>query len=265
MGIKGMGENDFIQIEVDNSLAVMTINHPPVNTLNTEILDQLNEIIEKLVQNTDIRVAIITGKGEKFFVAGADIKQFPELDADSGKALVTHGQKILHRLSECHFPVICAVNGFAIGAGCELALACDLRIAATNAKFGLPEVGLGIIPGYGGTQRLAKLVGVGKAKELIFSGELISAEEAYRIGLVERLVPVGEAVQSAKLLAQQIAKQAPLAVQQAKCAIERGANMSLQEGLELESILFSQLCNTEDKNEGANAFLEKRTANFKRK
>lgn len=265
MSEKVIEEKQFFQVEVEDSLAILTIDHPPVNTLNPEILDQLDEIFNQLAQNPDIRVAILTGQGEKAFVAGADIKQFPELDEKAGKALAAHGQEILNKISQLPFPVICAINGFALGAGCELSLACDIRIASKNAKFGLPEVGLGIIPGYGGTQRLAKLVGIGKAKELIFSGELISAEEAYRIGLVERLVPVGESLNSAKELANQIAKKGPIAVQKAKQAIEQGSSMSIQEGLKLEAMLFSQLCETEDKNEGARAFLEKRTPNFKRK
>ncbi|MEX2460986.1 MAG: enoyl-CoA hydratase-related protein [Paenibacillaceae bacterium] len=257
--------NGLVHVVLEDSLAVITLNHPPVNALNTEVLEELNSILDGLSQKTEIRVAVITGAGEKVFVAGADIKQFPDLDEASGKALSLHGQGIFNKISQLNIPVICAVNGFALGGGCELALACDIRVAAMNAKFGLPEVGLGIIPGYGGTQRLARLVGAGKAKELIFSGEAISAEEAYRLGLVEKLVPVGEALQTAKDLARTISSKGPIAVQNAKKAIDLGLGMSLPEGMQLEASLFGGLCATEDKNEGVKAFFEKRSANFQGK
>jgi len=255
----------LVNFEVEGSLAIVTINNPPVNALNAEVMEELNGTLDRLAEKRECRVVIITGAGEKAFVAGADIRQFPELDEITGKSMVLYGQAIFNRISQMNIPVICAVNGYVLGGGCELALACDIRIAAMNAKFGFPEVGLGIIPGYGGTQRLARLVGSGKAKEMIFSGETLSAEEAYRIGMAEKLVPVGEALQAAKDLAKKIMSQGPMAVEKAKQAIDLGLDMGLQKGLQLEADLFGQLCTTEDKNEGAKAFLEKRSPNFEGK
>lgn len=254
--------NQFVKVEYEASVAVITIDRPPVNALNTPLLEQLKTVLDDLARKDDVRAVIVTGAGEKAFVAGADIKQFPELNEESGKALTLFGQGVIQQLSDLKAPVICAINGFALGGGCEVALACDIRIAAANAKLGLPEVTLGIIPGYGGTQRLARLVGEGKAKELIFSGEAISAEEAYRIGLVEQLVPAGEALQAAKALAGTIAMRGPVAVQKAKISITQGLGMTLQDGLRMEASLFGELCETEDKNEGAKAFLEKRAPKF---
>lgn len=251
-----------IQLHVEEQIAVLEMNNPPVNALSSIVLAELSKVIDHLEESKDIRVAIITGVGPKFFVAGADIKQFPSLDEVSGKELITYGRKIFDRIADLNIPVICAVNGLALGGGCELALACDIRIASPNAKFGFPEVGLGIFPGYGGTQRLPRLVGIGKAKEIIFSGEPIKAEEAYRIGLVEKLAPEGESLQVAKDLAGKIISKAPIAVSMAKKVMNQGIEMALQEGLELESNYFGKLCKTEDKNEGANAFLEKRAPKF---
>jgi enoyl-CoA hydratase len=268
MGVVDMYEvnktliNRLVSLELDGEVAIITINNPPVNAVNSEVMDQLNQIIHHVGELEKVRAAVITGAGERAFVAGADIKQFTDLDESSGKALALFGQSVFEKISNLNIPVICAVNGVALGAGCELALACDIRFAAMNAKFGLPEVSLGIIPGYGGTQRLARLIGSGKAKELIFSGEQISAEEAYRIGLVERVVPAGEALNSSIEFARKIARNAPLATNRAKRAIDIGLNMSLQEGVKFEAALFGQLCKTKDKNEGAAAFLEKRTPKF---
>jgi enoyl-CoA hydratase len=251
-----------IHVQVEEQIAVLEINNPPVNALTSTVFAELSIALDQLGESTDIRAVIITGIGNKFFVAGADIKQFPLLDEVSGKELATYGRKIFDRIADLNIPVLCAVNGLALGGGCELALACDIRIASTTAKFGFPEVGLGIFPGYGGTQRLPRLVGSGKAKEIIFSGEAIKAEEAYRIGLVEKLAPEGESLQVAKELARKIISKAPIAVSTAKAVINQGIEMPLQEGLELESEHFAKLCNTEDKNEGTNAFMEKRAPQF---
>lgn len=252
----------FIHIQIEEQIAVIEINNPPVNALTADVLAELSIAIDELSGSNEVRAAIITGVGNKFFVAGADIKQFPSLDEAAGKQLVKYGRDIFDRLNRLDIPVICAVNGLALGGGCELALACDIRIAAPTAKFGLPEVGLGIIPGYGGTQRLPRLVGEGKAKEMIFSGEPVTAEEAYRIGLVEKLAGEGESVEVAKKLARTILTKGPIAIATAKRVINEGLETTLQEGLELESDGFGQLCKTEDKNEGALAFLEKRTPQF---
>lgn len=260
-----MEELQYINFKIEGKMAVIEINHPPVNVLTDDVLADLSKVISYLENTDELRIAIITGSGSKAFVAGADIKSFPELDEESGIELVAYGRKIFERVAGLSIPTICAVNGFALGGGCELALACDIRVASKNAKFGLPEVGLGILPGYGGTQRLPRLVGPGKAKEMIFTGALVLAEEAYRIGLVEQLAPEGGALPLAKKLAQQILEKAPISVSMAKKAVDEGMEMSLQEGLELETKYFGKLCATEDKNEGTTAFLEKRSPQFKGK
>jgi enoyl-CoA hydratase len=251
-----------IKFYVEEQIAILVLDNPPVNALTSTVLAELSIALDQLDESTDIRAAIITGVGNKFFVAGADIKQFPLLDEVSGKELITYGRKIFDRIADMNIPIVCAVNGLALGGGCELALSCDVRIASANAKFGFPEVGLGIFPGYGGTQRLPRLVGIGKAKEMIFSGDAINAEEAYRIGLVEILTPVGESLQVAKDLASKILSKAPIAVSMAKKVINQGVELPLQVGLELESEHFAKLCNTEDKNEGTKAFMEKRSPQF---
>jgi len=203
---------------------------------------------------------IITGAGEKAFVAGADIKEFPELKRVAGETLCLNGQAVFQKIADLKQPVIAAIDGFALGGGLELALACDFRIATPKSQFGLPEVKLGIIPGYGGTQRLPRLIGSGKAKQLIYSGEFLTADDAYRIGLVEEIAE--SALEKAKEWAQKILKRGPLAVQAAKQAINQGLETSLQLGLELEARLFGEICETEDKNEGVKAFLERREADF---
>ena len=251
-----------VQVIVEEQIAILELNNPPVNALTSTVMAELIVALDQLEEMADLRAAIITGAGNKFFVAGADIKQFPSLTEATGKELITYGRMIFDRIADLKFPVLCAVNGLALGGGCELALACDIRIASANAKFGLPEVGLGIFPGYGGTQRLPRLVGLGKAKEIIFSGEPIKADEAYRIGLVDKLAPEGESLLVAKELAHKIIAKAPMAVSMAKKVMNQGVETSLHEGLELESEFFSKLCGTEDKNEGTQAFLEKRTPQF---
>jgi enoyl-CoA hydratase len=254
-----------VKVELQNDIVIITIDNPPVNALTKEVMMELSESLDNLKEMSHLRVAILTGEGDRFFVAGADIKQFPHLDGESGEELVREGNAIFNKIQRLTFPVLCAVNGMALGGGCELILACDIRIASENAVFGFPEVGLGIIPGYGGTQRLPRLVGGGKAKELIFSGDPISAEEAYRIGLVQRLVPPGKALEETMKLAESIAKRAPLAVAKAKEVINQGMDVTLQEGINLESRASRQLFDTDDKNEGAKAFIDKRKPVFKGK
>ena len=258
-------ETKFVFCEINDGLAVVSINNPPVNALTETVMSELDAIIEELAGNSLVQAIIVTGAGEKAFVAGADIKQFPYLDAATGKELVRQGQQILTKLSSLKQPVIAAVHGFAFGGGCELALACDIRIASENALIGLPEVSLGIIPGYGGTQRLPRLVGPGRAMALICSGDPITAEEAYRIGLVDKVVPTGEDLNAAKAMAGKIMSRGPLAVQAAKRAIHAGLEMTLNEGILLEADLFSGLCTSEDQKEGAAAFLSKRKPDFKGK
>ena len=245
-----------------DGVALVTIDHPPLNALSMELVEQIGQAFDA-VEQSDSQVVVLTGAGDRAFVAGADISQFPGLDDESGMALVRHGQKVYQKIADFSRPVICAVNGYALGGGCELALACDIRVAAENARFGLPEVTLGILPGYGGTQRLPRLVGAGMAKKLILSGEPISAQEAHRIGLAEVLTPPGRALDEAILLARRIIRScAPLAVRYAKAAIDGGADLPLPAALDLEARTFGRLCLTKDKNEGVAAFFEKRKPRF---
>ena len=258
-------ETKTVICEINDGLAVVSINNPPVNALTEAVISDLDTIIGELSGNSSVQVVIVTGAGEKAFVAGADIKQFVNADAASGKTLSRRGQQIFTKLSTLKQPVIAAVHGFALGGGCELAIACDIRIASENAVMGVPEVSLGIIPGYGGTQRLPRLVGSGRAMSMIFTGDPIKAEEALRIVLVDKVVPTGEVLNEAKAMAHKILSRGPLAVQAAKKAVHNGLKMSLEEGIVLEADCFSELCNTEDQKEGANAFLSKRKANFQGK
>lgn len=250
-----------IKLERQESIAVLTLDNPPLNVLTDELLNQLDEAIVEIDQDHEIRAIVLRAAGEKAFAAGADIRQFPSLTKDSGIALVEKGKKIFDKLAGGK-PVVCAVHGLALGAGLELVLACDIRIAEETSKLGLPETGLGILPGYGGTQRLARLVGPGKAKELILSGEILSGTEAYEAGLVEKLVPQGQAFESAVKMAQSIASKAPIAVANAKRAIDEGLELSLGAGQDLETQLFSELAETQDMQEGVKAFTEKRAADF---
>lgn len=256
---------DKVKLSYVDGIALIIIDNPPLNALSKDVIDALSEVFDT-VAKTDVSAVVVTGAGEKSFVAGADISQFPALNEQTGIELVHYGQGVYQKISKFDRPVICAVNGYALGGGCELALACDIRVASENAKFGLPEVTLGILPGYGGTQRLPRLVGKGMAKKLIFSGDPISAQEALRIGLVEILAPAGEALNEAMALARRIRERcAPIAVREIKKVIDDGCAVSLNEGIELEAQAFGRLCATEDKNEGAAAFFEKRKAQFQGK
>lgn len=246
--------------EKEGKIGIITIDAPPVNALDKEVLDELSAIIDGI--DDDIGVVIVNGAGDKAFVAGADIKEFPELGKESGEQLSRRGQSIFQKLADLPQPVIAAIDGFALGGGLELALACDFRIATKKSKLGLPEVTLGILPAYGGTQRLPRLIGTGKAKQMIFSGEPVTAEEALRVGLIEE-VAAESALEDAKAWASKILQRGPLAVQKAKQAVDEGGEMSLSDGLNLEAKFFGDLCETEDKNEGAAAFLERRKPAFK--
>ncbi|MCM3570333.1 enoyl-CoA hydratase/isomerase family protein [Neobacillus mesonae] len=248
----------LVSYEQKGFVYLLTISNPPVNVLTDQLLNDLDDCINEINAKSDCRVLIVTGAGEKAFVAGADIKQFLQLDAEEGSNLVEKGKKIFDKLAHASYPVICAIKGLALGGGLELALACDIRIAERKAKLGLPETGLAILPGYGGTQRLAKLIGPGRAKEMIFTGAPISAEQAYEWGVVERVVPDGESVKEAYTLAEKIVTKGPLAIAKAKQAISYGLDRSLEEGQAFETQCFAELCLTEDMQEGAKAFLEKR-------
>ena len=254
---------DNLLFEVSDKIARITINRANVlNALNRKTLDELGDCLKKARADDDIRVLILTGAGEKAFVAGADINELSQQTPVNGREFTLYGQEIFHRLETLGKPVIAAINGFALGGGCELALACTLRVAARNAKLGQPETKLGIIPGYGGTQRLARLCGKGVAHELILTGEMISAEEALRVGLVNRVVEPGELLATAEAIAKKIIANAPLAVKYAMEAVERGMEMPQEEGLYLEATLFGLCCATQDMREGTRAFLEKRPPKF---
>jgi enoyl-CoA hydratase len=255
-----------ILLEKKNAIAYVTLNRPKVlNALNMATMEELRSAFHDIKNDADIRVAILTGAGEKAFVAGADISELAKQDAVSGKAYAQRGQSVLNLIENLGKPVIACINGFALGGGCELALACTLRLASDNAKLGQPEVKLGLLPGYGGTQRLPRLVGKGPAMQMVLAGEMITAQEAHRIGLVNEVTAAAELIPRAEAIAAKIIANAPLAVQYAMEAVNKGMEMTLAEGLFLEAALFGLCCSTEDKKEGTAAFLEKRPAQFRGK
>jgi enoyl-CoA hydratase/carnithine racemase len=255
-----------ILLEKKNAIAYVTINRPKVlNALNMATMQELGVAFQEIKNDPAIRVAILTGAGEKAFVAGADIGELATQEPVSGKEFALRGQAVLDLIENLGKPVIACINGFALGGGCELALACTMRLASDNAKLGQPEVKLGILPGYGGSQRLPRLVGKGLAMQIILTGEMITAQEAYRIGLVNEVTAVAELIPRAEAIAAKIIGNAPLAVQFAMEAVNKGTEMTLAEGLFLEATLFGLCCATEDKKEGTAAFLEKRAAEFKGK
>jgi enoyl-CoA hydratase len=254
---------DNLLFEVSEQIARITFNRPNVlNALNRKTIDELGDCLKKVRADDAIRVLILTGAGEKAFIAGADINELSQQTPVNGREFTLYGQEIIHRLETLGKPAIAAINGFALGGGCELALACTLRIASRNAKLGQPEVKLGIIPGYGGSQRLPRLCGKGVAHELILTGEMITAEEALRVGLVNRVVESAELLATAEAIAKKIIANAPLAVKYALEAVERGMEMPQEEGLYLEATLFGLCCATQDMREGTRAFLEKRPPKF---
>jgi enoyl-CoA hydratase len=249
-----------------DQVAVITVSRPKVlNALNAATMQELASAFDRVRDDDELRVAILTGEGEKAFVAGADISELASLDAASAVALARRGQAVFSRIEGCGKPVIAAVNGFALGAGCELALACTFRIASESARFALPETHLGLIPGYGGTQRLPRLVGTGYALQMMLTAEMVSSAEAHRIGLVNEIVPAGELLPRAQELASKILSNGPLAVGYALAAVQQGMGMPLAEALAHEAALFGLVCTTEDKSEGTRAFLEKRPAQFRGK
>jgi enoyl-CoA hydratase len=249
--------------EVKDQIARITVNRPQVlNALNRATVGELDRAFDAARADSGVRVLILTGAGEKSFVAGADINELAKQTPTEGKEYSLFGQGAFHKLETLGKPSIAAINGFALGGGCELAMCCSMRIASKNARLGQPEVKLGILPGYGGTQRLARLCGKGVAHELLLSGEMISADEALRVGLVNHVVEQAELIPAAEKIAQKIVANAPLAVKYAMEAVEHGMEMTQEEGLFLEATLFGLCCATEDMREGTKAFLEKRPANF---
>jgi enoyl-CoA hydratase len=252
--------------EKKNGIAYITFNRPKVlNALNRKTVEELQHVLLDARDDVSIRVLILTGSGEKAFVAGADINELAQQTPVNGKEFSLFGQGVFHLLETIGKPSICAINGFALGGGCELALCCSIRLASKNAKLGQPEVKLGILPGYGGSQRMARLCGKGAAHELCLTGEMITAEDAQRVGLVNHVYEPAELLPAAEAMARKIIEKAPLAVKYCMEAIERGVEMPLEEGLFLEATLFGLCCATEDMREGTKAFLEKRPAQFQGK
>lgn len=253
-----------ILYEVKNQVAYVTVNRPKVlNALSIATIAEIGSAMQAAKDDANVRVVILTGSGEKAFVAGADINELKSATAEVGKQYALRGQQVLTLMENLGKPVIAAVNGFALGGGCELALGCTMRFAADTAKLGQPEVKLGIMAGFGGSQRLPRLVGKGMGMQLLLTGETITAQEALRIGLVNAVVPAAELMGYVEAVAQKIIANAPLAIRYTMEAVNHGLDMTLAEGLYLEATLFSITCATEDKNEGTGAFLEKRAASFK--
>jgi len=251
--------------KVLDNIATITINRPDkLNALNHNTLSELNLLIEEIKTDESVRVVIITGAGEKAFVAGADIEELSELNSKSGTEFSEFGQSIFSKIENLNKPVIAVVNGFALGGGCELALACHIRLASDKARFGQPEVGLGTIPGYGGTQRLARQINKGRALEYILTSDMIHADEAYRIGLVNRVYASDELIPKAEEMAQKIISKGRFAVSASIKAVNAVDQLALSEGLKFEAELFGSCCDTEEFKEGTTAFLEKRKPNYKK-
>ncbi|HTM37439.1 MAG TPA: enoyl-CoA hydratase-related protein [Terriglobales bacterium] len=253
-----------ILLEKKNAIAYITVNRPKVlNALDMATMDELRAAFHDIKNDAGVRVVILTGSGEKAFIAGADISELAKNDPVSAKEYALRGQNVLNLIENLGKPVIGCINGFALGGGCEIALACTIRLASDNAKLGQPEVKLGIIPGYGGTQRLPRLVGKGIAMQLLLTGEMITAQEAHRIGLVNEITAPADLIPRSEAIAQKIIANAPLAVQYTMEALNKGMETPLSEGLYIEAALFGLASATEDKKEGTTAFLEKRPPHFK--
>ena len=253
-------------VEKKGHVATVTINRPDkLNALNSQTMNELKDAFTELKSDSETYVVIVTGSGEKAFVAGADISELNKLDVISGKSFAENGQAVFNLIKNLDKPVIAAVNGFALGGGCELALACHIRIASDNAKFGQPEVNLGIIPGYGGTQRLTRLINSGRAMEYILTGDMIDANEALRIGLISKVYPQAELMNKAMEMAKKITSKGQQAIRLSVKAVNMVDEVSGKEGLNYEASLFSLACGTEDFKEGTKAFLEKRKPDFKNK
>jgi enoyl-CoA hydratase len=255
---------EHILFEVRDGVAVVTLNRPKVlNALNSVLLGELELAFTEIRDNNEIGVALLIGSGEKAFAAGADINELAKAVGPAARALAQRGQRIFSLIETCGKPVIACVNGFALGGGCELALACTMRLASENAKFGQPEVKLGLVAGYGGTQRLPRLVGPGRALEMLLTGGMISAADAYRIGLVNQVLPADQLLKRGEELAREMLAVAPIASRLTLEAVQRGANMAIEDGFALESALFAVTATTEDMAEGTTAFLAKRPAVWK--
>ncbi len=261
-----MGEYQFLKLNVQHRVGVLTIDRPPVNALNPQVLTELSAILDEIAANTEIKALVITGAGQQVFIAGADINTFAEVQTlEDAFSYITLGQETFLKLDKLEIPTIAAINGACVGGGMELALACDIRYAADNARLGQPEIGLGIIPGWGGTQRLPRIIGQGRAIELILTGDTIPAPQALQLGLVNKVVPAAQLLRETMGLARKIAEKSRIAVGCALQAVSGGLELSLEEGLQLERQQFATMGTTEDWREGINAFLQKRRPEFKDK
>ncbi|MFZ3171474.1 MAG: short-chain-enoyl-CoA hydratase [Carboxydocellales bacterium] len=259
-------EFNNLLIEKDAGIAIVTINRPKaLNALNAETLSELSQAFAALGVDNSIKVIILTGSGDKAFVAGADISYMRDLNAIEGRNFALLGQRVFSEIENLPKPVIAAINGFTLGGGCELAMSCDIRIASEMGQFGQPEVNLGVIPGFAGTQRLPRLIGKGIAKEMLYTGDMIGANDAFRMGLVNKVVPVEQLLDSAKELAQKIASKSTVIIRLCKDAVNKGLEMDLEKAIAHEANLFGLCFATEDQKEGMSAFLEKRPAQFKDK
>jgi enoyl-CoA hydratase/carnithine racemase len=260
-----MPERQYIRTEIEDRIALLTIDHPPVNSFNAQVTTELNDAVDELLANDEVKAIVVTGGGTNAFVAGADIADIKALlDQPGGlKTASEQGQGLFLKIERATKPIIAAINGFCLGGGMELAMACHMRICSDRARLGQPEINLGIIPGWGGTQRLPRIVGKGKALELILTGDMITAQEAYRIGLVNKVVPGGAVLKEARDLARKIVGKSRLPVAAALRAVDGGLRVSLEEGLKMEAEEFGALAASEDAHEGVGAFLEKRQAQFK--
>ena len=255
----------YLLLSIEKHIGVITINRPEaLNAMNKTLISELQDAVKELVINDDVGVIIITGAGEKAFVAGADIKAMQKMSGRQALEFSREGQEMTMVIENSPKPVIAAINGFALGGGCEIALACDIRIASENAKFSQPEVALGIIPGWGGTQRLPRLIGKGRAIEMIASGEMIEAEEALHIGLVNHVVPLADLMDRTYSLAESILKNGPAAVSAAMKCIHKGYDKHLEDGMDIELNAFAELFETSEQQEGTSAFVEKRKPNFRK-
>ncbi|WP_409305199.1 enoyl-CoA hydratase/isomerase family protein [Peribacillus sp. SCS-155] len=259
-------QTQFVKVEKENQYAILTIDNPPLNVLSQQIFSELYEVFSELEQDDEVVAVLLTGAGEKAFAAGADIKEFPQMMGSSNlKETIMNGHRTLNFIDDFRKPTIAVLNGMTFGGGCELALSCDIRIAEEHSQLGLPEVALGLFPGGGGTQRLPRLVGPAKAKELMFTGKPITAQEAEKIGLVNTVVEKGNGLSEAKKLAGTITGYSLQALSRIKKAVNEGLQSSLDEGIDLEATLFAEVFRTEDIKEGVQAFIEKRKPSFKHK
>jgi enoyl-CoA hydratase/carnithine racemase len=264
-----MAEWQNIRVEVEDRIALLTIDHPPVNSFNEQVVSELGQAMDELLADDDVKAIVITGGGTNAFVAGADIPEIQELleKPEGGyaeaSAFIERGQAVHLKIETASKPVIAAINGFCLGGGLELAMSCHMRLCSDRARLGQPEINLGIIPGWGGTQRLARLVGKGKALEMILTGDMITAQEAYRLGLVNKVVPAGAILKEARGLARKIVSKSKFPVAAALRAVTNGLQVGIEEGLDIEKQQFVRLAETEDIREGISAFLEKRQPDFK--